>query len=66
MRQGNKGIRRAKGVRRMKKMEVPVSSFIRSLILHLYISHLYLHLHSLYFSHTYPPTLSLCRTREWE
>ena len=37
---------------RIKRMEVPVSSFIRSLILHLHISHSHLHLHSLYFSRT--------------
>ena len=67
--QGRKGIRRAKGVRRakgpwrIKRMEVPVFSFIRSLISYLHISHshLYLHLHSLYFSRTHPPIPSYCR-----
>ena len=36
-------------------MEVPVSSFIRSLILQQHILHSHLHLHSLYFSRTSTP-----------
>ena len=66
---GEKGIRRARGVRRakvpgsIKRMEVALFSFIRSLILHLDISHSHLHLHGLYFSRTHPPTPSHCHIR---
>ena len=71
--QESKGVRGAKGSGerrgsgeprgpwRIKRMEVPVFSFIRSLISHQHISHS--HLHSLYFSRTHPSTPSHCRIR---
>ena len=73
--QENKGVRGAKGSGEpraqnsegsqggIKRMEVPVSSFIKSLILHLHILPSHPHLHSLYFSRTHPPTPSHCRIR---
>ena len=53
------GIREPKGLGEIKKMEVPVFSFIRSLILHLQILHPHLRLHSLYFSCTFQVRLLL-------
>ena len=58
-----KGVREPKGSGEIKKTEVPVFFLIRSLILHLHISHPHLHLHSLFFSCTHSPTPSHCRIR---
>ena len=54
--QESEGGQEGQGPWRIKRMDVPVTSSIRSLILHL-------HLHSLYFSRTHPPTPSHCRIR---
>ena len=61
--QESKGVKRAKGLGEpegIKRTRLPVSPFIRSLIS-------YSHLHSLYFSRSFPdqPTPLHCRSRLW-